>query len=163
MIPNYFSGSQKPVKSALIDTPSSTTNTAKPSTSYGGFSYDPLKPKVDSISMNSNVQPAVKRESFFDSIYKPELGINFDKPIKKEGTDTDTPWYQNGEALQGYADLAGIGLGLAQYFEDRKTGNLQRKGLEQNIAKVNTDNKFQALARSNLNASMVNKNTTGVT
>jgi hypothetical protein len=78
------------------------------------------------------------------------------------GTGEETPWYQNGKTMQGYADLAGIGLGLAQYFESRKTGKLQRKGLEQNIAKANTDNKFQAVARSNLNAPMVNKSTTGV-
>jgi hypothetical protein len=78
-------------------------------------------------------------------------------------TGSETPFYKNSGLMQGYSDLAGIGLGLAQYFEDRKTGNLQRKGLEQNIAKANTDNKFQAVARSNLNASMVNKNTDGVT
>jgi hypothetical protein len=87
-------------------------------------------------------------------------GNSLDKNIPSTGAET--PWYQNGQAMQGYADLAGIGLGLAQYFESKKTGNLQRKGLEQNIAKANTDNKFQAVARSNLNASMVNKNTDGV-
>jgi hypothetical protein len=79
----------------------------------------------------------------------------------ENGSSTSTPWYQNGKAMQGYANLAGVGLGLAQYFEDRKTGDIQRKGLEQNIAKAKADNQLNAVARSNLNAPMVNNKPAG--
>tara|TARA_R110000744_G_scaffold147612_8_gene260610 strand:+ start:11340 stop:11747 length:408 start_codon:yes stop_codon:yes gene_type:complete len=67
-----------------------------------------------------------------------------------------TPWYKDGNAMQGYAGLAGTLMQAAQLPEQMRYAKLQRKGLEQNLAQAKADSALQATARSNLNAPVYN-------
>jgi hypothetical protein len=75
-----------------------------------------------------------------------------DNPLGAE--ETSTPLYQNGEALQGYAGLAGALMQAVALPGQLKLAKLQRQGLQQNITQQAVDNKFRESARANLNAPM---------
>ena len=64
----------------------------------------------------------------------------------------ETPWYQDGEALQGYAGLASSLLQAVALPGQMKFTKLQTKGLEQNLAEARVDSKHKADTRKNLSA-----------
>lgn len=91
-------------------------------------SYQPLK------------LPAVNTDQKFDFSFKPQ------------GGNAETPWYQDGDAMSGYAGLAGTFLQAAALPSQMKLAKTQRQGLEQNLRQAKIDSAFRATARANLNA-----------
>ena len=88
-----------------------------------------------------------------------DLFKNLDVPAapKKLGLDVgnpagETPWYQDGQAMQGYAGLASAFAQLTSLPGQLKLAKLQRQGLQQNITQQKVDNNFRAGVRSNLNS-----------
>jgi hypothetical protein len=135
------------------------------------FSYDSLNPRINTIDMNgvsgnsvtnyaSPSQP-VQKSAFIENLYKPELGVQntgngVPNPTSTAGTDTATPWYQDSDAMQGYAGLASSLMQAAALPGQIKLASLQRKGLEQNIAQAKSDSALNKVAQGNLNANMFN-------
>lgn len=69
-------------------------------------------------------------------------------------SNSETPWYKDGDAMQGYAGLASSFAQLASLPGQLELAKLQRKGLKQNIKQQKIDNAFRASARANLNKTM---------
>lgn len=75
----------------------------------------------------------------------------------RPGTDGATkPWYQDGEAMSGYAGLASSLLQAAALPGQMKLAKLQRQGLQQNLNQAKADSALKATARANLNAPRTN-------
>lgn len=127
------------------------------------------------VSAFANTQPKLNYSSTdFTPKYKsPEL-VNYNKPLSVPQTNNlvegggfnikplnqlgggETPWYKDGNAMQGYAGLASSFAQLASLPGQLKLAKLQRQGLQQNINQQKVDNQFRASARANLNAPITN-------
>lgn len=98
----------------------------------------------------------------FEMEYKPLKPLSFDiekyRSIYPDGASTPPsidkeagPWYQDGDIMGGYAGLASALTGLLSYKENKKTAELQRKGLTQDIAFMKENQTFTRNARANIN------------
>lgn len=95
--------------------------------------------------------PEAVPTEFNDSLAIPPRVEGIDAALKLD-MQNSTPWYKDGQALQGYAGLASALVQLASLPNQLKLAKLQRKGLEHNLKQAETESALRATARSNLNA-----------
>lgn len=104
---------------------------------------------VDTLDMSAFVnQPVSLTPGPQSALLHGADGISLD--INSNVTNT-TPWYNDGEAMSGYAGLASTLLQAAALPEQLKLAKTQRKSLEQNLTQAKADSAFRDTARSNFN------------
>lgn len=74
--------------------------------------------------------------------------------VDGSSNSTDTPWYQDKDAMSGYAGLASTLMQAVALPDQLKYMKNQNKALEQNIAQAKADSAINATARANLNKPM---------
>ena len=94
--------------------------------------------------------PAVLKQQQLQNESYPGLGNTLGTGGISIKYQNDTPWYKDGEAMQGYAGLAGTLMQAAALPGQMKLAKLQRQGLQENIKQAKTDNAFRAQIRANL-------------
>jgi hypothetical protein len=169
MSENYFSDSKKQANTGLT-----TDNNL---TSIGSVDNTEFLSQFTNKNMLS-ATPVVKKSAFLDSTFKPinmdsllkfkEIGLGEkSNPINLSGGNPDpvteeTPWYQNGDTMQGYAGLANSLLGFATIGPQLKAYRQNLKESQYNLgrAKVNAERKDAMYA--NINAPMTNSKNNGV-
>lgn len=113
-----------------------------PSTLQSSFINTP------SLGSTSSDYTGSPYQSWIDKYNAPSASIATPQATGLQATET--PFYKDGNALAGYAGLAGSLLQAAALPGQMKLAKLQRQGLEQNLAQAKTDSAFQANVRDNL-------------
>ena len=80
-----------------------------------------------------------------------ELGNVTSPGVPEIGGGADTPWYQDGRAMQGYAQLGGLAMQLVGYKDQKKLLKTQTAGLQQNISQNKANFDFREKAKAGIN------------